>query len=48
MFNAPWPAVAITVAIIGGFGLQSFLPPEQILPTYGFSPAGLSDGRGSP
>ncbi|MBR7619306.1 rhomboid family intramembrane serine protease [Phenylobacterium sp. 20VBR1] len=46
MFNAPWPAVAITVAIIGGFGLQSFLPPEQILPTYGFSPAGLSDGRG--
>ena len=46
MFNAPWPAVAMTAAIIGGFGLQSFLPPEQILPTYGFSPAALNDGRG--
>ncbi|MDO8801618.1 rhomboid family intramembrane serine protease [Phenylobacterium sp.] len=46
IFNAPWPAVAMTVAIIGGFGLQSFLPPEQILPTYGFSPASLNDGRG--
>lgn len=46
IFNAPWPAVAMTVAIVGGFGLQSFLPPEQILPTYGFSPANLNDGRG--
>ena len=45
IFNAPWPAVAMTVAIVGGFGLQSFLPPEQILPTYGFSPAHLDDGR---
>ena len=45
IFNAPWPAVAMTVAIIGGFGLQSFLPPEQFLPTYGFSPAHLDDGR---
>ncbi len=45
IFNAPWPAVAMTVAIVGGFGLQSFLPPEQILPTYGFSPANLNDGR---
>lgn len=36
----------MTVAIIGGFALQSFLPPEQILPAYGFSPTGLWQGRG--
>lgn len=46
IFNAPWPAMAMTVAIIGGFALQSFLPPEQILPAYGFSPTGLWQGRG--
>lgn len=47
-FNAPWPALAMAVVIIGGFGLQSFLPPEQILPIYGFSPLALADGRWSP
>ena len=44
LFNAPWPAVAITVAIVGGYLLQSLLPPEQILPRWGYSPV-LSRGH---
>ncbi len=44
-FNAPWPALAVAVVIVGGFGLQSLLPPEQILPRFGFSPVALWEGR---
>ncbi len=44
-FNAPWPALAMAAVIIVGFGLQTFLPPEQILPTYGFSPQAMAQGR---
>jgi membrane associated rhomboid family serine protease len=39
IFNdAPWPAVALTAVILGGYLVQSLLPPEQILPRWGYSP----------
>lgn len=42
--DVPWPAVAIAVAIVGGYFAQSFLPAEQILPRWGYSPL-YSRGR---
>lgn len=38
LINAPWPAVALIGAIVGGYFVQSILPPEQILPRWGYSP----------
>lgn len=36
--DAPWPAVALIAAIVGGYFVQSLLLPEQILPRWGYSP----------
>lgn len=45
MFNAPWPALLIAVVILVVYGAQSFLPAEQILPRWAFSPQALEQGR---
>lgn len=45
IFNAPWPAVLIAVVILAVYGVQSFLPPEQILPRWAFSAQALEQGR---
>ena len=44
ILKAPWPVVALIGLLIGGYGVQSFLPPEQILPHLAFSSAGLAAG----
>ncbi|OIQ67515.1 glycerol-3-phosphate acyltransferase [mine drainage metagenome] len=45
IFNAPWPAVLLTVVILTVYGVQSFLPAEQILPRWAFSAQALEQGR---
>ncbi|HEX5379441.1 MAG TPA: rhomboid family intramembrane serine protease [Phenylobacterium sp.] len=45
IFNAPWPVAAIALIIVGGFFLQTLVPPEQVLPRWAFSPAALGEGR---
>jgi membrane associated rhomboid family serine protease len=43
MFNAPWPALALVAAILGGYAIQSRLP-DAVLAPYVFSPAALKQG----
>jgi membrane associated rhomboid family serine protease len=45
VFNAPWQAVAVTVMIVGGYGIQTLFPVDAILAAYAFSPANLVPGR---
>ena len=45
VFNAPWQAVAVTVLIVGGYGLQTLFPPDFVLGAYAFAPANLVPGR---
>ncbi|WP_374575475.1 rhomboid family intramembrane serine protease [Phenylobacterium sp.] len=45
IFNAPWPALAIVAAIVGGYALQSLFPQDPIIARYGFSPAGFAAGE---
>lgn len=46
MFNAPWPALAIVVAIIAAYGLQATLAPgDDGILQWGFAPADLDHGR---
>jgi len=40
VFNAPWPAVAVVLAIVGGYGLQTLGPMEPVILRWGFSPIG--------
>jgi membrane associated rhomboid family serine protease len=44
VFNAPWPAMALVVLIIGGYALQAQLSPSQIDP-WVFTPAALKAGE---
>lgn len=44
IFNAPWPAVVVVAAIVGGYALQSLMPQETVLMRYGFSPAAFDMG----
>lgn len=44
MFNAPWPAMALVILIIGGYALQSRLPPS-VVETWVFAPAALGHGE---
>jgi membrane associated rhomboid family serine protease len=44
-FNAPWTAVALSVVIAGGYAIQEFLPQEEVLNAFAFSPAGLAAGQ---
>ena len=40
IFNAPWPAVAVVLVIVGGYALQTFAPAEPTILRWGFSPFG--------
>jgi membrane associated rhomboid family serine protease len=42
-FNAPWPAMALVVLILGGYALQSRLP-DSLLEPWVFTPAALRGG----
>lgn len=44
MFNAPWPAVALAVVILGGYALQGWVA-EPVVMAYAFAPADLDAGR---
>jgi membrane associated rhomboid family serine protease len=44
VFNAPWPAMALVILIIGGYALQAQLSPSQIDPWI-FTPAALKGGE---
>jgi len=43
MFNAPWPALVLVAAIVGGYAIQSRIPDFDLMP-YVFSPAALAQG----
>lgn len=44
VFNAPWPAMALVIVILGGYALQSRLSQSQIDP-WVFTPAALRSGE---
>ena len=44
VFNAPGPAIALVVIILGGYALQLSLP-QQVVEAFAFSPQDLGDGR---
>lgn len=44
VFNAPWPAVAVAVLIVGGYAVQGFVPDAMLQPL-AFAPADLTAGR---
>jgi membrane associated rhomboid family serine protease len=44
VFNAPWPAMALVVLIIGGYALQTRLS-ESLLAPWIFTPAALQSGE---
>jgi membrane associated rhomboid family serine protease len=45
VFNAPWQAVAVTVLIVAGYGVQTLFPVDAILGAYAFAPTNLAPGR---
>lgn len=45
VFNAPWQAVAVTLLILGGYGLQTFGQKAAIEQALGFVPSDLAQGR---
>jgi len=45
VFNAPWPALALTGIIVGGYLLQGFFPMEEVVRNGAFSAAALEEGR---
>jgi membrane associated rhomboid family serine protease len=45
MFNAPWPALALVAAIVGGYAIQSRFSLEALAQSYAFAPADLLHGR---
>lgn len=45
IFNAPWTALALTAAIVGGYAVQSRFPLESVALSYAFSPALLDEGQ---
>jgi membrane associated rhomboid family serine protease len=44
VFNAPWPALALVIVIIGGYALQTRLPDDLLTP-WVFTPAALKAGE---
>lgn len=44
-FNAPWPALVLTLALIAAFFFQSRLGVQAVAEQLGFSPADLARGR---
>lgn len=45
MFKAPWPALALSAAILLTYALQSVFLSPQMVEVYAFSPAGFEAGR---
>jgi len=45
VFNAPGPAIALVVIILGGYALQTRFPMEAVVDAFGFSPQALAQGR---
>eukprot|EP01036_Dinobryon_divergens_P044968 gene44968-60022_t len=45
LVNAPWPVVVLTVGIVVAYLIQSRFPLDAVSAAFGFSPAGLLDGR---
>ena len=45
LFNAPWQAVAVTVLIVVGYGVQTLFPADAVLSAYAFAPTNLAPGR---
>jgi membrane associated rhomboid family serine protease len=45
LFNAPWPALALVVVIVGGYALQSWFGLDIVVQEYAFSPLALAAGR---
>ncbi len=43
-FNAPWPAVAVAVVILGGYLAQTLFPRGSLEDAFAFSPAQLAAG----
>lgn len=48
MFNAPWPATAVAVALLACFVVQLWLPENFVYGRLGFSAAGLAAGERAP
>jgi len=48
VFNAPWPVLALVAAIVGGYALQTRVPIEEVVNSYGFSPARFEAGDWTP
>jgi membrane associated rhomboid family serine protease len=44
VFNAPWPAMALVILIVGGYALQTRLPDDFLQP-WVFTPAALQSGE---
>jgi membrane associated rhomboid family serine protease len=45
MFNAPWQAVSIPLALLVAYGVQTFLLPNAVLARLAMSPAGVANGE---
>jgi|SRR6185312_15366329 len=45
VFQAPWPAVVVPLALIAIYGLQSWLGSETAAEAWGFAPAAFDHGR---
>ena len=48
VFNAPWPLIALVAAIVGCYAVQSAFTGDAFVMQYGFTPAGLEQGRVAP
>lgn len=44
-FNAPWPAVALLVVTVGGYGVQTLVDTGQLLPRWGATAQAIAAGR---
>lgn len=45
LLNAPWPSLAVVVAILGSYAIQLMLGGQALSLAYGFAPADLDRGR---
>lgn len=45
VFNAPWPLIVLTAAILGSYAAQSAFTGDAFVLRYGFAPASLQEGR---
>jgi membrane associated rhomboid family serine protease len=45
IFNAPWPAVALLIVTVGGYGVQTLFDTGQLLPRWGATAQAMAQGR---